>query len=60
LLNEGKIVSGYAADNGAAAHFINDELNCAISSRSHAKVYQVDRVDDKVIEKEIETNYLGR
>jgi dipeptidase E len=58
LLRAGKIVNGYAADDGAAAHFINGRLFCAIGSRPHAKVYQVEAIDKQAIEKSIETRYL--
>ncbi len=59
LLSENEIISGYAADDGVAAHFINGELVYAVSSRPHAKVYQVGKVDGKVIEEDLETYYLG-
>jgi len=59
LLSENKIVSGYAADDGAAAHFTNGEFACAVSSRPHAKVYKVGKVDGQVIEEVFETHYLG-
>lgn len=59
LLSEDKINSGYAADDGAAAHFIGGELACAVSSRPHAKVYKVGKVDKQVVEEAIETHYLG-
>jgi dipeptidase E len=60
LLSEDKIVSGYAADDGAAAHFIDGEFACAVSSRSHAKVYKVGKVDGQIAEEAIETHYLGQ
>ncbi len=60
LLSEDKIASGYAADDGAAAHFINGEFACAVSSRSNAKVYKVDKVDGQVTEEAIQTHYLGQ
>jgi dipeptidase E len=60
MLSEDQIVSGYAADDGAAAHFIDGEFFCAVSSRSHAKVYKVDKVDGEVTEEAIETHYLGQ
>ena len=58
LLSEDKITSGYAADDGAAVHFIDGEFACAVSSRPHAKVYKVANVDGQIIEEEIETQYL--
>jgi dipeptidase E len=59
LLRENKIGNGYAADDGAAAHFVNGHLLSAISSRPHSKIYQVDMIDKQVVEKTIETRYLG-
>ncbi len=52
-------MNGYAADDGAATHFINGRLFWAIGSRPHAKVYQVETSDKQAIEKSIETRYLG-
>jgi dipeptidase E len=60
LLSEGKINSGYAADDGAAAHFIDGELAFTVSSRPRATVYKVGRVEEQVIEEAIETHYLGQ
>ncbi len=60
FLSEDKIISGYAADDGAAAHFIDGEFACAVSSRSHAKVYKVDKVDGQVMEEVMKTHYLGQ
>ncbi len=60
LLNEDKIINGYAADDGAAAHFVDGELSCAISSRPQAKVYKIGKVDGQVVEEVIETHYLGQ
>lgn len=60
FLSEDKIISGYAADDGAAGHFINGELTCAVSSRSNAKVYKVDKVNGQVTEDAIQTHYLGQ
>ena len=60
LLSEDKIISGYAVDDGAAAHFINGELACAVSSRPHAKVYKVSKADGQVTEEVVETHYLGQ
>lgn len=59
MLNEDKIMGGYAADDGAAAHFIDGELVCAVSSRAHAKVYKVGKTGGQVTEKVFETRYLG-
>ncbi|MBT2662774.1 peptidase E [Bacillus sp. ISL-45] len=54
-----RIKGGYAADDGAAMHFIDEELIKAVSSRPVAKAYHVCETDGKVQEKEMETIYLG-
>ena len=60
MLNEGKIGDGYAADDGAAAHFIDGKFARAVSSRPNAKVYKVDKSGGQVTEIAIETDYLGK
>ena len=52
-------MNGYAADDSAAAHFIDGELCRAVSSRPDAQVYKVGKIDGKVTEMAIETDYLG-
>jgi dipeptidase E len=59
MLNEDKIMSGYAADDGAAAHFIDGKLVFSVSSRPHAKVYKVGKIGGQVTEQVLETHYLG-
>jgi dipeptidase E len=60
MLSEDKIKSGYAADDGAAAHFIGGEFAYAVSSRPHAKVYKVAKLDEQIVEAAIETQYLAQ
>jgi hypothetical protein len=36
---------GYAADDGAALHFVGSELDRVVSSRPGARAYRVDAVD---------------
>ncbi|MFX3675012.1 MAG: Type 1 glutamine amidotransferase-like domain-containing protein [Paenisporosarcina sp.] len=55
LVQEEKIGSGYAADDGVALHFIDEELNNVVSSRPTAYGYRVDK--DKEVR--LSTNYLG-
>ncbi|HEY4194674.1 MAG TPA: Type 1 glutamine amidotransferase-like domain-containing protein [Mucilaginibacter sp.] len=59
LINENLMIPGYAADDGAAAHFIDDRLFQAISSRPAAKVYHIDKKKGPVSEEMIETHFLG-
>lgn len=60
FLLEDKISNGYATDDGAAIHFIDGEVACAVSSRPHAKAYVVRKVKEQVIEEAIATHYLGQ
>lgn len=41
LLQEGNVPGGYAADDGAALHFIDDELAHVVASRPTAKAYRL-------------------
>ncbi len=50
---------GFAADDGAALHFVGPELREAVASRPDAKVYSVGRVGDSIAESAITTRYLG-
>lgn len=58
-VGSGMISEGYAADDGAALHYINEELNKAVSSRPGAKAYHVYKTEGKVQETVVEPNYLG-
>ena len=53
------INAGYAADDGAALHYIGRRLHRVVSSRPNAKVYRVSRSGRGVIERELPTEYLG-
>ncbi|KZE67796.1 peptidase [Fictibacillus phosphorivorans] len=57
LIKDG-LKSGYAADDGAALHFIDGKLHKVVSSRENAKAYLVERQGDEVAEKELETLFL--
>jgi len=50
---------GYAADDGAAAHFVRRRLVACVGSRPRAKVWRLERRGRKVVETAIETRYLG-
>lgn len=54
LLEEG-FPPGYAADDGAALHFVGRDLSGCVSSRPNARAYHVDRSG----ERPLETRYLG-
>jgi len=51
--------SGYAAEDGAALHFVNAELHRVIASRPEARGYRLDAVGERVVEMRIATAYLG-
>lgn len=55
----GGFPGGYAADDGAALHFIGSELAGVVSSRPKAKGYRVTLRDGLVSEEELETRFLG-
>jgi dipeptidase E len=55
----GGIQLGFATDDGAALHFIEQEFHRAVSSRPPPKVYRVERVEAAVRETEIKTDFLG-
>ncbi|MFN2746705.1 Type 1 glutamine amidotransferase-like domain-containing protein [Bacillus sp. z60-18] len=56
---EGKIKEGYAVDDGAAVHFINETLAASVSSRANAKSYKVKCANGEISETEIRTKRLG-
>ena len=51
--------SGYAAEDGAALHFVGTELSRVVASRAHARGYRLDVVGDRVVEMQLATAYLG-
>jgi dipeptidase E len=59
MVQDGLLGDGLAADDGAAAHFIDGQLAGAISSRPAAKVYRVFRQAGVVQEAALDTRYLG-
>jgi dipeptidase E len=50
---------GYAAEDGAALHFVGDELSRVVASRPEARGYRLDVVGERVVEMRIATTYLG-
>ncbi|QED46073.1 Type 1 glutamine amidotransferase-like domain-containing protein [Cytobacillus dafuensis] len=59
LILEGKMQEGYAADDGAALHFVDESLTKTVSSRPKAKAYFVKSEGRRIIETELNTIYLG-
>lgn len=59
LIQDDLILPGYAADDGAAVHFIDDQLSTAVSSRPAAKAYKVFKTGNKAAEEMVHTRFLG-
>jgi dipeptidase E len=57
LIMEG-LKPGFAADDGAALHFINGKLHRAVSSREQAKAYYVELKNEKIIESVLDLLFL--
>jgi peptidase E len=51
--------SGYAADDGAALHFVGTDLHRVVTSRDGAHAYRVSRIGDEVVESELEADPLS-
>ncbi|MEH7444382.1 Type 1 glutamine amidotransferase-like domain-containing protein [Bacillus sp. JJ1122] len=59
LVSAGQLPGGFAADDGAALHFIDGELSKAVSSRRDARAYQVQLKEGSIKEEALFTEYLG-
>lgn len=59
FITTGRIKNGYAADDGAALHFIDDTLYTTVSSRPAARGYRIDRKQEGMSEETLATRYLG-
>ncbi|MCA0148013.1 MULTISPECIES: peptidase E [Rossellomorea] len=59
FIERGELKPGYAADDGAALHFIDLGLAKAVSSRPNATAYRVEKKDGMIQEFKIATKYLG-
>ena len=53
------MLPGYAADDGAALHFLGSDLVEVVSSREGAAAYRLEIVDGRVEETRLRTRYLG-
>lgn len=58
MIAEERLMAGYAADDGAAVHLVDDKLFDAVSSRPQAKVYWVEKRGQDVVETPLPTRYL--
>lgn len=59
LVAGGTIMPGYGIDDGAALHFVDQELKCVISSRPDARAYAVAGTRDGVGEQALAGTYLN-
>ncbi|RLQ94213.1 Type 1 glutamine amidotransferase-like domain-containing protein [Falsibacillus albus] len=59
LIQSEKLRPGYAADDGAALHFIEENLFKVVSSRPNALAYRMSTENANVIEEPIKPIYLG-
>jgi dipeptidase E len=59
FIASGSIKAGWAADDGAAVHFVDGEYSGTVSSRPHAKGYRVSRSGDAAMEEALSTRFLG-
>jgi peptidase E len=50
---------GYAADDGAALHFVGDQLAEIVSSRAAARAYRVRKHGSEIVEEALTTRFLG-
>lgn len=59
MVRRGRLPAGYAADDGAALHFVGRRLHRIVSSRPAAKAYRVSLSGREVVERELPTEFLG-
>ena len=55
----GGMPGGYAAEDGAALHFVGDSLARVVSSRPGSRAFRVDAVEGEVVELPLAVDYLG-
>ncbi len=54
----GEIAPGVACDDGAAMHYVGDELPRPVSARPAARAYNVERVDGAAVETPLDMTFL--
>ena len=59
FLLEGQIKPGYAADDSAAVHFVDDQLALVVCSRPSARVYHLACPNGQVEEEQVIPQYLA-
>ena len=58
LVRDGTLPPGYAADEGAAMHFVDGSLYAVVASRQEARAYAVEREGKAVTEEALPAQYL--
>ncbi len=58
LLKDGSLPPGYAADDGAAIHFMDDQIHECIASRPAAEVFELNLAGNQIHESPLKTRYL--
>jgi dipeptidase E len=58
-LEDGSLQAGWAADDGVALHFINDEVHRAVASHPERRAYRVSLVNGQAQHQDVEPAYLG-
>jgi dipeptidase E len=53
------LCAGYASEDGAALHFVGDQLVRVVSSRPKARAYRMRTVRGRVVRTALRTTYLG-
>lgn len=59
LIENADLGGGIAADDGVALHYIGTDLHKVVSSRRNAFAYQVSHIEDGILEKRLDTHFLG-
>ena len=59
MVGNGALPAGYAADDGAALHFVGRRLHRVVSSRPNAKAYRVERRRGEIRETPLDVEFLG-
>lgn len=59
MVADGTVPAGYAADDGAALHFVDESLHEVVVSRPHANAFRVERAGDSALETPLPARFLG-
>jgi dipeptidase E len=59
LVGTGELVDGWAADDGAALVFADENLTEVVASLPHASAYRVEKTHDGVSERRVAARFLG-